>query len=75
MWSQNVSIPQTFGKRIYFHLEMLPKPTLVVVSCLLGPPSGSQASVQEKQDRVVSAHPSFIMLSLCGELGLTLVPR
>ena len=36
LWSQNIRVPQTqtFGQKINFHLEMLPGPTPVVVTCL-----------------------------------------
>ena len=41
LWFQNDRVPQTqtFQKN-HFHLEMLPGPTPVVVTCLPGPPSG-----------------------------------
>ena len=41
LWSQNNRVPQTqtFRTENNFHLEMLPGPTPVVVTCLPGPPS------------------------------------
>ena len=67
-----------FWKKINFHLEMLPGPTPVVVTCLPGPPSASQVLtlsyvLKRKKKRLILSfangglryHPANFDLKLC----------